>query len=272
MGLIFRICMIEIITTNLKPEEIIHLIYARLSVENSGKNDDGDSIENQVSICREYIEERTYLSLTEVFSDNGAKGTSFERPEFNRMMDMIKAGKINAVVCKDLSRFGRDYIETGNYLEKIFPFLGVRFIAITDHFDSFETDGSEESLMIPLKNMINELYAKDISRKIRTSFDERMAKGEFLPGFIPYGYVKSKTAEYSIDVDEEVAENIKRIFKWRLEGASIPEINRRLNALGATTPAVRKLQLGIWHSEKYNNPEWRGSTMLLPETINGSRQ
>ena len=110
--------MIEIITTNLKPEEIIHLIYARLSVENSGKNDDGDSIENQVSICREYIEERPYLSLTEVFSDNGAKGTSFERPEFNRMMDMIKAGKINAVVCKDLSRFGRDYIETGNYLEK----------------------------------------------------------------------------------------------------------------------------------------------------------
>lgn len=236
-------------------------IYARLSVENSGKNDDGDSIENQVSICREYIEERPYLSLTDVFSDNGAKGTSFERPEFNRMMDMIKAGKINAVVCKDLSRFGRDYIETGNYLEKIFPFLGVRFIAITDHFDSFETDGSEESLMIPLKNMINELYAKDISRKIRTSFDERMAKGEFLPGFIPYGYVKSKTVEYGIDVDEEVAENIKRIFKWRLEGASIPEINRRLNALGATTPAVRKLQLGIWHSEKYNNPEWRGCTV-----------
>ncbi len=93
--------MIEIITTNLKPEEIIHLIYARLSVENSGKNDDGDSIENQVSICREYIEERPYLSLTEVFSDNGAKGTSFERPEFNRMMDMIKAGKINAVVEED---------------------------------------------------------------------------------------------------------------------------------------------------------------------------
>lgn len=236
-------------------------IYARLSIENSGKNDDGDSIENQITICKEYINERPYLKLVGVYSDNGAKGTNFERPAFNEMMEQVKNGKINAILCKDLSRFGRDYVETGNYLEKIFPFLGVRFIAITDHFDSFETDGSEESLMIPLKNMINELYAKDISRKIRTSFEQRMEKGEFLPGFIPYGYVKSKTVEYGIDVDEAVAENVRLIYKWRLEGASMPEINRRLNAIGATTPAVRKLELGIWHSEKYNNPEWRGCTV-----------
>ena len=245
------------------PEEKVFktAIYARLSIENSGKDDDGDSIENQITICREYINERPYLKLAGIFSDNGAKGTNFERPEFNRMMDQVKAGKINAILCKDLSRFGRDYVETGNYLEKIFPFLGVRFIAITDHFDSFETDGTEESLMIPLKNMINELYAKDISRKIRTSFENRMEKGEFLPAFIPYGYVKSKTVEYDLEIDDEVAENVRLIYKWRLEGASMPEINRRLNTLGATTPAVRKLQLGIWHSEKYNNPEWRGCTV-----------
>ena len=165
-------------------------IYVRLSVENSGKDDDGDSIENQIAICKSYVEERPYLKLHGIFQDNGAKGTNFDRPEFYRLMDLLRAGKINCLVVKDLSRCGRDYSETGNYLEKLFPFLGVRFIAITDNFDSFNTDGTEESLMIPLKNMINELYAKDISRKIITSFRARQERGEFLPAFVPYGYVK----------------------------------------------------------------------------------
>ena len=107
-------------------------IYVRLSIENSGKDDEGDSIENQTGICREYIEARPYLNLYGIYSDNGEKGWKFDRPGFTRLMDDVKAGKVNCIVVKDLSRFGRDYIETGNYFEKIFPFLGVRFISITD--------------------------------------------------------------------------------------------------------------------------------------------
>ena len=116
-------------------------------------------------------------------------------------MDDVKSGKVNCIVVKDLSRFGRDYIETGNYLEKIFPFLGVRFISITDNFDSFTCDDAESALMIPLKNMLNDVYAKDISRKIITSFRQRQETGDFLPGNPPYGYIKSKERQFRYDVD-----------------------------------------------------------------------
>lgn len=237
-------------------------IYARLSIVNSGKMDNGDSIENQISYCKSYLEERPFLKLCEVFTDNGEKGTNFERPEFSRMMDLVRAGKINCIVVKDLSRFGRDYIEAGEYLEKIFPFLGVRFISITDNFDSFNTDGSEESLLIPLKNMINDIYAKDISRKIITSFRARQEKGEFLPGFVPYGYVKSKTVQYGLEIDEEVAEHVRNIYRWKAEGLTHGEIARRLNAAGATTPSMRKVQLGIWHAEKYKTTEWYARSVI----------
>ena len=165
-------------------------IYVRLSVENSGKDDDGDSIENQTGICREYVDARPYLNLYGIYSDNGEKGWKFDRPEFTRMMDDVKAGKVDCIVVKDLSRFGGDYIETGNYLEKIFPFLGVRFISITDSYDSFSCDDAESALMVPLKNMVNDVYAKDISRKIITSFRQRQETGDFLPGNPPYGYIK----------------------------------------------------------------------------------
>ena len=148
-------------------------IYVRLSIENSGKDDAGDSIENQTGICREYVEARPYLNLYGIYSDNGEKGWKFDRPEFTRLMDDVKSGKVNCIVVKDLSRFGRDYIETGNYLEKIFPFLGVRFISITDNFDSFTCDDAKSALMIPLKNMVNDVYAKDISHKIIMSFRQR---------------------------------------------------------------------------------------------------
>ena len=237
-------------------------IYVRLSVENSGKDDDGDSIENQIAICKSYVEERPYLKLHGIFQDNGAKGTNFDRPEFNRLMDLLRAGKINCIVVKDLSRFGRYYIETGNFLEKIFPFLGVRFIAITDNFDSFNTDGTEESLMIPLKNMINELYAKDISRKIITSFRARQERGEFLPAFVPYGYIKSKTEAYQLEIDEEVADNVRLIFRLKAEGLTHGEICRQLNEMGATTPAMRKVQLGLWKAEKYKRTVWYGRTLI----------
>lgn len=237
-------------------------IYVRLSIENSGKDDDGDSIDNQTGICREYIEARTYLNLYGVYSDNGEKGWKFDRPEFTRLMGDVKSGRVDCIVVKDLSRFGRDYIETGNYLEKIFPFLGVRFISITDNFDSFTCGDAESALMIPLKNMVNDVYAKDISRKIITSFRQRQETGDFLPGNPPYGYVKSKERQFRYDVDEKVAPYIRMLFEWKADGVSHAEMARRLNEVGAVTPAMRKIELGIWHAEKYRHTVWGGRTLI----------
>ena len=237
-------------------------IYVRLSIENSGKDDDGDSIENQTSICKEYVEEHPDLKIYDIYEDNGKKGTNFDRPEFNRLMDDVRAGKVKCVLVKDLSRVGRDYIEAGEYLEKIFPFLGVRFISITDGYDSLTAGDAEGALMIPLKNMINDVYAKDISRKIITSFRARQEKGEYLPAFPPYGYVKSKTKAYRYEVDEDVAPYVRMIFEWKAAGVSHSEICKRLNDMGAVTPARRKVELGIWHAEKYKHTIWHGRTII----------
>ena len=237
-------------------------IYVRLSIENSGKDDDGDSIANQISFCKAYLTEHTDLKLYDIYEDNGEKGTNFDRPEFKRMMDDIRSGKVKCVLVKDLSRFGRDYIEAGEYLEKIFPFMGIRFISITDGYDSLNCDDAEGALMIPLKNMINDVYAKDISRKIITSFRARQEKGEFLPAFAPYGYVKSKEVAYRYEIDQETAPYVRMIFEWKAEGVSHNEICKRLNDMGAVTPARRKVDLGIWRAEKYKHTVWHGRTII----------
>lgn len=237
-------------------------IYVRLSIENSGKDDDGDSIANQISFCKAYLAEHTDLKLYDIYEDNGEKGTNFDRPEFKRMMDDIRSGKVKCVLVKDLSRFGRDYIEAGEYLEKIFPFMGIRFISISDGYDSLNCDDAESALMIPLKNMINDVYAKDISRKIITSFRARQEKGEFLPAFAPYGYVKSKEVAYRYEIDQETAPYVRMIFEWKAEGVSHNEICKRLNDMGAVTPARRKVDLGIWRAEKYKHTVWHGRSII----------
>ena len=204
-----------------KSETISTAIYARLSIENSGKDDEGDSIENQISFCKSYVIEHPYLNLVGVYEDNGSKGTNFDRPQFKKMMDEVKAGRIKCLVVKDLSRFSRDYIEAGAYLEKIFPFMGIRFISITDGYDSAVSRDAEKALMVPLKNMINTAYAKDISRKIITSFRARQAKGEILPAFAPYGYVKSKTQAYRYEIDEETALYVRMILNGKQKDSAI---------------------------------------------------
>lgn len=126
----------------------------------------GDSIEGQIEICRDYVSEHPYLHLADTYVDNGWTGTNTDRPEFQRLLTDIREGKIKALVIKDFSRFSRDYIEAGNLLENIFPAMGVRFISVVDRYDSFETDGSASSLLIPLKNLINSFYSRDQSKKV----------------------------------------------------------------------------------------------------------
>lgn len=210
-------------------------VYVRLSTENTSSN----TIENQITYCKKYVEENIELDLIDIYIDNGVSGTVFDRPEFNRLIADLNNGKINCIVCKDLSRFGRDYIETGIYLERILPRLNVRFIAINEKYDNFTTDKKNEALMIPLQNMINTLYAKDISRKICTTFRTSMKNGTFRQPSIPYGYVYDENN--IITIDNEVADYIRMIFKWRIEGVSIYKIKDILDELNVNIPSVHKL-------------------------------
>lgn len=250
-------------------------IYARLSVENSGKSENVDVIANQIEICKSYIANRPYLSLVDTYIDNGHTGTVFDRPEFNRLMNDIKSGRIKCLVVRDLSRFGRDYIETGTYLERIFPQIGLRFIAIKENYDNFDTDGSNESLMIPLQNMINALYSKDISRKVSTALKAQMEQGTFQKRNLPYGY-RWNEEHTNMVIDEETASYVRLIFQRKIEGCSMPMILDELDRLGAPNTELRKRQNGTrtgdgcsckgWHKSTVygilTNPHYVGDTVL----------
>lgn len=160
------------------------------------------------------------------------------------MMDEIRAGQVDCVIVKDLSRFGRNYIEAGNYIERVFPFIGVRFIAINDSYDSKDQNQSD-SLIIPFKNLINDAYCKDISVKIRTQLDIKRKKGEFIGAFAAYGYLKDPEDHNKLIVDTFASEVVRAIFRWKLEGLSQGDIADRLNAQGVLCPMEYKLSLGM---------------------------
>ena len=235
-------------------------IYARLSVENSGKSEKVDVITNQIEICKSYIADRPYLSLVDTYIDNGRTGTVFDRPEFNRLMTDIKSGRIKCLVVRDLSRFGRDYIETGTYLERIFPQIGLRFIAIKENYDNLDTDGSSDSLIIPLQNMINALYSKDISRKVSTALKAQMEQGTFQKRNLPYGY-RWNAERSNMVIDEETAQYVRLIFKWKIEGWSIPTILDELDRLGAPNTELRKRQNGTRTGDGCSCKGWYSSTL-----------
>lgn len=232
-------------------------LYVRLSIEDVRDRKDSDSIENQTYLLKQFVEERPFLQIYSIYTDNGEKGTNFDRPEFNRLMDDVKAGRVNCIVVKDLSRFGRDYLETGNYLEKIFPFLGVRFISINDNYDSFNPENSNEGLIISLKNLLNDVYTKDISKKIISTFRERQSKGDFLGAHVPYGYSRPDDVTYKLVVDEEAALVIRQIYQWKVEGLSDTTIARRLNDMGIPSPSKYKYLKGEWKNARYNNNIWQ---------------
>lgn len=204
-------------------------IYARISRDKKEKP--SDSIENQIALCEGYIQKNDDLSLAAVYKDISKTGTNFERPDFDRLMDEIRQGKIGCIVVKDLSRFGRNYIELGNFIEKIFPFLNVRFIAVNDNFDTFHMEDPNKSLEVILKNLVNEGYAKDISKKVSTSHQIRIKQGGFICGSAPYGYTARKDEDgiRRLYVDENTAPIVKEIFESYLKGLSTLEISKLLH-------------------------------------------
>ena len=233
--------------------------YVRRSDEDRGE---ASSLENQVLMVRKYIEQTPGLRLRGMFSDNGQTGTNFQRPGFEELMDGIRRGKINCVVVKDLSRFGRDYIEAGNFLEVIFPRLGVRFISIGDNFDSFDPRCRGEGIPVALKNMINAFYAKDISVKTRSAYEVKRRKGEYTGGLPPFGYVKSPENKNRLIVDEEAAAVVRDIFRWRLDGLTAAAIVRRLNNSDFPAPGHYFYIRDIYKNKRYREPhEWISSTV-----------
>ncbi len=210
--------------------------YARLSVEDSGKPG-ADTIEAQKELIQNYIDAQPDMKLINIFCDNGWTGMNFNRPAFEAMMDEVRAGKIDCIVVKDLSRFGRNYLETGNYLERIFPFLDVRFVAVNDNFDTLTAERSSDGYIIPLKNIINAAYSKDISRKVSSAFTAKRQNGEFIGAWAAYGYHKCADNPRRIEPDEETAPIVKDIFQWRLSGMSANKIARRLNDAGIPSPS-----------------------------------
>lgn len=218
-------------------------VYTRLS-RDDGDKPESDSIANQKALIRDYLQKHSEIQIVSEHSDDGFSGVNFERPGFKEMMDEIRNGEVDCVVVKDLSRFGRNYIEAGNYIEKVFPFMGVRFIAINDNYDSND-QSQADSLVIPFKNLINDAYCKDISVKIRSQLEIKRKKGEFIGAFVVYGYLKDPNDHNKIIVDTYAAEVVRAIFRWKLAGFSQNRIAKKLNEKGVLCPMEYKLSLGV---------------------------
>lgn len=231
-------------------------IYVRLSREDGRKVESG-SVENQIEFLTDFVDKEESLQLTDTYVDRHITGTRFDRPEFNRLMADVRSGRVNCVVVKDLSRLGRNYLEAGDYIEKIFPFFGVRFIAVTDGYDSLTSNSSEDGLVVPLKNLVNEAYAKDISKKICTSFENQFKQGIFFATTAAYGYKKDPDDSHMVLVDEDVRHVIERIFREYTSGASLARIARDLNADGVLAPSVYWQTKDVIHKDKYTN-RWEG--------------
>ena len=222
-------------------------IYVRLSVEDVRKKA-SDSVGTQKTMLMKYLQSQPDMQLYDIYEDINCTGTNFNRPGFTRMIEDIQAGLVNCVVVKDLSRFGRSFEETGHYLERVFPFLQVRFVAVGDNFDSLTATIDESFLMIPLKNLMNEVYARDISKKIQSSFKAKQQRGEFCGSFALYGYIKEGSR---LALDEEAAAVVKQIYEWRIDGMSIAAIVQKLNGLGILPPSKHRFEKGITKAKKH---------------------
>ena len=230
-------------------------LYARLSVLDNGKAD-GDPIESQVKIIKHYLSEHPELRLTDQYLDNGYSGVSFERPQWERLMRDVRAGKINCIIVKDLSRLGRNYIETGNFLERICPKLGVRFISVNDNYDTHNIR-SQDELTVSVKNIVNDYYAKDISMKSGAALKAKRQNGEYIGSYAPHGYRKDPENKNRLLIDPETAPVIQQIYEWRAQGLGIGTIARILNERDIPSPGRYRFEHGV-----ITNNNKKGSALL----------
>ena len=224
-------------------------LYIRLSRED-GDREESNSIASQRELLTEFTNAQTDMTAPRLYTDDGCTGTDFDRPDFQRMLDDLRTGTVNCVIVKDLSRFGRNYVGVGEYLEHIFPLLGVRFISVSDNVDSFTDPRSVNSLIVPFKNIINDEYCRDISNKVRASLDLKRRQGKFIGSFASYGYRKDPNDHSRLLIDEPAAAVVRDIFDWFIGGTSVLGIAKRLNERGIPNPSAYKRQ----HGMNYRHP------------------
>lgn len=236
-------------------------LYLRLSDEDI-TDEEQNSIGNQRKICMDYIADKSNMVVVGTYIDNGFSGTNFSRNGFRKMMLDVKSGKVNCIIVKDLSRFGRNYIETSEFLEREFPKQGIRFIAVNNHYDTLNGGNAKDGIALPFMNIVNDFYAKDTSKKIRSSIQTMMAKGEFLPSSssIPYGYIRHPE-ENTFLVDEEVAKVVVRIFEMRRNGSSYNHIANVLNTEGVLSPGKLRYIRGLSKDKRFEKAQWIRKTI-----------
>ena len=227
-------------------------LYERLSIEDADvkRNDaksESNSIAHQRRLLFSFIEQHPELSGVPIreFKDDGYSGTNFDRPKFIELMSEVRKGNVAIIIVKDFSRLGRDYLDSGNFLDKIFPAYGVRFIAINDNYDSNNHIGQTTGLDVGLKNVVNDMYSKDISKKNKSAQMVRYKRGEHIAAYPFYGYVKNPQDKHKLIVDPEAAEIVKRIFEYSAEGCSTYEIASILNKEGVLSPYEYKRSKGV---------------------------
>lgn len=244
-------------------------VYLRLSKEDSDlslhdNKKESNSITNQKLIIKEFLKAMPEVEIYDYYIDDGYSGSNFERPDFKRMREDIYEGKVNMVIVKDFSRFGREYIDTGRYIQKIFPRLGIRFISVIDHFDSDAATANDMHLLVPVKNFVNDNYCRDISQRVRTHQEAMRKNGLYIGAYVAYGYKKDSDDKNTIVIDEQAADIVRKIFTWRLSGMNVYSIVRKLNELGIPSPMAYKRMQGINFKTGFsegNQTMWCDSTV-----------
>lgn len=238
--------------------------YLRLSYTESHENE-SDSIANQKKLIEDYLKGHPDIELVSEKVDDGYSGILFDRPAFQEMMQDIMEGKINCVIVKDLSRLGREYIETGRYLRRIFPAYGVRFIAINDNIDTAHEHAGDD-LNISMKNLINDAYCHDISVKTRSALEVKRKKGDYVGACPVYGYRKSEENRNQLVVDEYAARVVRDIFRAKIDGRSAKRIADELNDLGVLSPLAYKINRGLPHPKggfaDRPDAKWSATTVI----------
>lgn len=229
-------------------------IYMRLSDEDMTNIDD-NSIGNQRKICMDFAGSLDHLTVTNFYTDNGFTGTNFRREGFLKMIEDVEKGIINCVIVKDLSRLGREYIGAGELVERLFPAKEVRFIAVNNHYDSADPGGTNSGIALPVTNIANDFYSKDISRKIRSAIQSKMQSGSYMPssGAIPYGYIRGSDR---FMVDEETRDIVIRIFRMRSETMAYNAIARTLNEEQIPSPGRLRYLRGMTRKASYEQALW----------------
>jgi len=236
-------------------------LYIRLSRED-GDKEESESIISQREMLIKYLNDKIDLTLYNLYIDDGYSGTTFDRPAFQRLLSDIGDKKVNCVVVKDLSRFGRNTTETSRYIQIVFPMLNIRFISILDNVDSYEDPNSINNLVVPFKNIMNEDYARENSKKVRTASDTYRKKGKFIGSFACYGYLKDPEDHHKLIIDNDVADNVRLIFDLCIGGITPTAIARKLNETGVLSPCVYKQSKGL----KYHNPSQINKNSLWTDT------